>query len=666
MQKLRCAAVLFIIIYSVSKESLNAQIAYSPLIDSIIYLADQSTVGMSDRQLSGDTSVAVGSTPQWITTRNFQFNSVQNLAAQFIKEKFEVYGLEARYQDYSATGRNVLGWKIGTRFPEKKFIICAHYDDMPTALVAPGADDNASGVVAVLEAARILAGFPTEYTLEFAVWDEEEIGLLGSEAYADSASSEGMQIMGVLNFDMIAWDSNNDFKMTIGTNSNSFNLTSDYEAAMGLYTPEINWNYTDIEASDHASFWNAGYPALLGIEEYPGDFNAYYHTPEDNFSNINLPYFTRMVQAAIAGLASLGWNCKMHLQHQAISSGADTSDQTATLSINTPKTVATGSNHPRLYYKVNEGNFQFLAPNTISGTKYSFQIPGQDFGSTISYYFAVQDSEGIIIETLPDGGKGINPPGTVSPTGFFTYFVAPDQLQTVCSESQAKVIPDMAVLYDTIQVPFEGGVKDIDVTVNISHTRVKTLNVSLIGPDGATIVLSSGNGGVGANFTNTIFDDEAPVSITAGTAPFTGRFKPEQPLSSFDTKSVNGNWVLKIQDSVISQSGTLNDWCLNMDYYDLTAAIEDKIEPRSPELGQNFPNPAISTTTFPFRLTSADNIELVLHDIFGRKVRTLAEGYFEEGMHWITGDLSGLPAGTYYYRLHTRSKSLSRILLIIN
>ncbi|MBK7173392.1 MAG: M20/M25/M40 family metallo-hydrolase [Bacteroidales bacterium] len=604
---------------------------------------------------------------QWITTRNFQYNSVQNLAAAFIKQQFEAYGLEARYQDYSATGRNIIGWKTGVKYPDKKYIICAHYDNMPTALIAPGADDNASGVVAVMEAARILAPYTSEYTLEFAAWDEEEIGLVGSAAYADSAAMAGMQIMGVLNFDMISWDSNGDFRMTIGTNSGSQSLTNDYESVMGIYTPAINWNYTDITASDHASFWNQGYPAILGIEEYPDDFNAYYHTPQDLFDNLNIPYFQKMVQAAIAGLASLGWNCRMNLQHQQVASGVNTTDQIAVLKVQTPRQVASGGNLPRLYYQVNGGMFQYLNPYSVNGTNYSFLIPGQPYGTVVSYYMAVQDEDGIILETLPSGGRGINPPGTIAPASFYSYFVAPNQVQTICSSSTPKIIPDQSIIYDSIPLYFEGGVKDIDIEIDVSHTRVKTLNISLIGPDGTKIDLSSGNGGSGSNFTNTLFDDEATQSITVGTPPYTGRFRPEESLSSFDTKSVYGNWVLEIQDSVVSQVGTLNSWCITVDYYDLNAGVKEMEIPSNLVLGQNFPNPVVTGfTKIPIRTKGTQVIELALYDILGRKVKVLSSGEYEAGTHIVECDLNGISSGTYFYRISGGVESSAKALMIQN
>jgi subtilisin-like proprotein convertase family protein len=651
----------------VLSQGVNGQtaIAYSPVIDSLLGLCTFESVSIADRQLSGDTSVLVNGETQSITTRNYQFNAVQQVATAFIRQKFEEYGLQARYQDYSATGRNVLGIKEGFKYPDKKYIICAHYDDMPSSLTAPGADDNASGVVAVMEAARLLAPLESEYTLEFAVWDEEEIGLVGSEAYADSAAQAGMQIMGVLNFDMIAWDSNGDFRMTIGTNSQSAALTNDYEQVMRMYTPEINWNYTDIEASDHSSFWNNGYPAILGIEEYPDDFNAYYHSPEDNFAHVNVPYFHRMVQAAVAGLASVGWNCRMSLQHQQIPSGVDTLDQEAILKVISPKTIGTGDFAPHLYFNINGGPFQSLLPSAVYGNSYAFTIPGQANGTTINYYFAVQDEDAIIIETLPKGGNGINPPGTQAPSSFFTYFIAPNQVQTFCSTTTPRVIPDMSVIYDTIAVGVEGGIKDVDVQLDITHTRVKTLNISLSGPDGTSIDLSSGNGGSGSNFSGTVFDDEAPVSIIAGIPPYTGRFRPEQPLSAFDTRSAHGNWILRIQDSVISQVGSLNSWCLILDYYDLNAQLPEVSPKEEFSLGQNYPNPANHKyTTIPFRLASAGMTELSLFDIYGRMVKILASARFAAGSHQIILQTEGLLPGTYVYRLIFEGQSQNRLLVI--
>lgn len=645
--------------------NLKSQIAYSPVIDSLINLATPATVSLTVRELSGDTSALIGGTVQTITSRNYQYNPMQNIAAQYIKEKFESYGLQARYQNYSSSGRNIIGWKTGTKYPDKKYIICAHMDDMPSNAFAPGADDNASGVVAVLEAARILSSWPSEYTLVFAAWDEEEIGLVGSEAYSDSAAFNGEQIIGVLNYDMIAWDSNNDYKMSIGTNTLSQSLTNDYEDILRMYTPEINWNYISIEASDHSSFWHNGYPAILGIEEYPGDFNEYYHTQQDQFSILNIPFFTRMVQASVAGLATLGWNCRLDIHHQPVVSGDDTNPREAVFSVLSPRPIEGGSYQPRLYYKTNGNEYQYLLPVSSANNQFTFEIPGQQPGTAVSYYFAVQDSAGIITGTLPEGGRGINPPGTVAPGTPFTYYIAPVQTVTLCSNTTPVPIPDLGSVYDTIPVNITGGVQDIDVTVNISHTMDKTLNISLISPQGSVVNLSSGNGGNNSNYTGTIFDDEASVSILMGSAPFTGRFKPEQPLSTFDNTGADGKWVIRVQDSIISHTGTLDSWCVTLGYYDMTVAVPEYTQASGFSLGQNFPNPVTASTTIPFNLEREAKVRLELFDLYGRKISTLAEGTYPAGTCFIPFEPSGYKPGTYFYRLANGSVSRTKALLIV-
>jgi hypothetical protein len=88
----------------------------------------------------------------------------------------------------------------------------------------------------------------------------------------------------------------------------------------------------------------------------------------------------------------------------------------------------------------------------------------------------------------------------------------------------------------TTSIATASGLNAIDivesVTINLTHSWDSDLDISLVAPSGASIDLSSDNGSLGDNYTNTIFMDGAP-SITGGTAPFTGTYSPEQPLSTF-------------------------------------------------------------------------------------------------------------------------------------
>ena len=105
-------------------------------------------------------------------------------------------------------------------------------------------------------------------------------------------------------------------------------------------------------------------------------------------------------------------------------------------------------------------------------------------------------------------------------------------------------------------------ITDLDVTVNLAHTYVGDLTLRLVAPDGTPVLLARQRGVAGQAYTATIFDDEATTTIAAGTAPFTGRFRPDSPLSALDGRRVNGRWTLEVADDGPADSGTLLSWSL--------------------------------------------------------------------------------------------------------
>ncbi|MFB3851832.1 MAG: proprotein convertase P-domain-containing protein, partial [Acidobacteriota bacterium] len=109
-------------------------------------------------------------------------------------------------------------------------------------------------------------------------------------------------------------------------------------------------------------------------------------------------------------------------------------------------------------------------------------------------------------------------------------------------------------------------IQDVNVKINITHTFDGDLDIYLIAPDNTTVELSTDNGSSGDNFIDTIFDDEASIPITSGTAPFTGRFKPEGNLSTLYGKNAQGNWTLKVYDDASSDTGTINNWSIEFLY----------------------------------------------------------------------------------------------------
>ena len=287
----------------ISLQSISAQT--DSLIQEIMDEVNIDTLYKYVSELSGNTETVIGGIPYTIASRH-KLQPGNDKAADYIKEKLESFSLPAYNQTSGSTLRNVYAVQTGTVYPNQKYIVCAHYDSKPSGPIAPGADDNASGTAAVLETARILSQYTTKYTIVYALWDEEEQGLIGSNYYANLASTSGENILGVINLDMIAWESNGDNKINIHTNDNSLSLSDKMVEVNTTYNLNLLSFVKNpgLTASDHSSFWNYGYKAILLIEDYYGDFNAYYHSTNDLVQNFNLPYFDKCAKLSIGTLAS--------------------------------------------------------------------------------------------------------------------------------------------------------------------------------------------------------------------------------------------------------------------------------------------------------------------------------------------------------------------------
>src|SRR5439155_9106721 len=88
----------------------------------------------------------------------------------------------------------------------------------------------------------------------------------------------------------------------------------------------------------------------------------------------------------------------------------------------------------------------------------------------------------------------------------------------------------------------------------------------LLTPTNVSIALSSRRGSSGDNYTNTVFDDEATTPISSGTAPFTGSYRPESPLSAADGIGAAGAWKLSVNDGASLDTGSINSWKLTLTY----------------------------------------------------------------------------------------------------
>lgn len=115
-----------------------------------------------------------------------------------------------------------------------------------------------------------------------------------------------------------------------------------------------------------------------------------------------------------------------------------------------------------------------------------------------------------------------------------------------------------------LEVPEDFRIYDVDVLVNIQHTYTGDLTLLLLAPDGRQILLANRRGNGGDNFTNTLFDDEAALSIVQGSPPFSGSFKPEEPLNTLDGMSARGTWLLRVVDSAIADTGRVTRFELRL------------------------------------------------------------------------------------------------------
>jgi subtilisin-like proprotein convertase family protein len=140
------------------------------------------------------------------------------------------------------------------------------------------------------------------------------------------------------------------------------------------------------------------------------------------------------------------------------------------------------------------------------------------------------------------------------------------RLLSVYANTTALAIPDVGKVTSQINVPDSFIVADLNLKLTIQHTRDRDLHAFLITPNNTRVELFSDVGGArGQNFTNTILDDEATKSITLGTAPFTGTFRPEGDLSAVEGKQTQGTWKLEITDDTKKSTGTLKSWSIDVE-----------------------------------------------------------------------------------------------------
>jgi len=224
------------------------------------------------------------------------------------------------------TGVNVVAERPGTDPSAGAILVAAHYDTIERS---PGADDNATGVAAVLETARLLGQLPTPRTLKLALFDLEEVGLVGSLAYAaDDSLIDNLQ--GAIVLEMIGYachtagcqhypaglpisppTDRGDFLAVIGDRGHMSLIDAFHQASQpnlpqvfSLPIPLLGPLTPDLLRSDHAPFWQKGIGAVM-VTDTANFRNPNYHQITDTPDNIDRPFFTGAAQLVVNATTAL-------------------------------------------------------------------------------------------------------------------------------------------------------------------------------------------------------------------------------------------------------------------------------------------------------------------------------------------------------------------------
>ena len=258
-------------------------------------------------------------------TRDFHTEEADE-AASLIRQWMEEIGLETSVQEFTADGvsvTNVIGALNGDNNESDLLLFGAHYDSRNRYAItvseaenvsAPGADDNASGVGAMLEIARVLAGCERYVApTRFVAFGAEERGfidtdgLFGSKAYAETEAALGVEYEATFIMDMIGFRAGIENVMTVIHNTASAGLADSISSSVQAHDLDIQLNILSNESlrySDHASFWNEGYPSVLVIEELAPTsaipVNPYYHSEFDTASTLSVEQMEEVAAALLA------------------------------------------------------------------------------------------------------------------------------------------------------------------------------------------------------------------------------------------------------------------------------------------------------------------------------------------------------------------------------
>jgi aminopeptidase YwaD len=264
------------------------------------------------------------------------YDSLEKKAA-FIEETLKSFHCSVENQEFlyhERTYRNIVATLEGVHQERERFLLGAHYD---AAWGSPGADDNASGVAVLLEAAAILSGQRLNKTVQLVAFTLEEPQpktinfLIGSETFAREAKKARIPYQAVLILESVGYTDDGEGSQIVplliktavprkGTflgviaNSRSKSIMEAFHRISQEHVPElITVPYKvplsgrfipETRFSDHASFWNAGYPALM-LTDTAMFRNPHYHTYHDRFETLDFTFMTKVTKAVLSFILKL-------------------------------------------------------------------------------------------------------------------------------------------------------------------------------------------------------------------------------------------------------------------------------------------------------------------------------------------------------------------------
>ncbi len=254
-------------------------------------------------------------------------------AEAYVHGALEAAGLEVTRQAYEYRGRgvaNLIATPPGHDDGAPYYLVGAHYDTVTTT---PGADDNASAVAVLLELARRLPTIATRAPVRLCAFTLEEPPAYhtrkqGSRFYARRARRAGERVLGAAVLEMVGYTSpRQHYPMVLQwagypKQGNFIGVVGDWRSKRfgravlkgfqknprlpveSLFVPLRGWLLPITRLSDHASFWDQGYPALM-ITDTAFMRNPHYHLPSDTIDTLDFGFMAELVESLTLALAEL-------------------------------------------------------------------------------------------------------------------------------------------------------------------------------------------------------------------------------------------------------------------------------------------------------------------------------------------------------------------------